>query len=108
MDIMGQVRFAIRGWVAGALATLVMGLIWPLVFPAILRVDHYYGAGPGLPVILLIMLVLVTPAALVGGFIGARVSREGGQSGQRMAAIVGGIIAAVPFGCGALWYFTGW
>jgi hypothetical protein len=105
---MGQVRLAIRGWVAGALATLIMGLIWPLAFPAIVRINHYYGAGPGLPVILLIMLVLVTPAALVGGLIGARVSREGGQSGQRMAAVLGGIIAAVPFGCGALWYFTGW
>ncbi len=105
---MGQFRFAISGWVAGALATLALGLIWPVIFPAILRVNHYYGAGPGLPVILLIMLALVTPAALVGGFVGSRVSKEGGQRAQRMTAVVGGIVAAIPFGCGVLWFFTGW
>jgi hypothetical protein len=101
-------RFAIRGWIAGGLTTLALGLIWPIIFPAILRINHYYGVGPGLPVILLIMLALVTPPALLGGFVGGRVAREGGQSGQRMAAVIGGIIAAVPFGCGALWFFTGW
>jgi hypothetical protein len=101
-------RFAGRGWVAGALAALVVGLIWPAVFPAIVRVNHYYGAGPGLALILVFTILLATPPALLGGLVGAAVSREGGEGSQRTAALVGGIVAALPFACGILWFFTGW
>ena len=40
--------FALTGWVVGAIATVVVGLIWPVIFPAIVLVGHYYGAGPNL------------------------------------------------------------
>jgi len=103
-----QFQFAGRGWVAGALAALVVGLVWPAVFPAILRVNHYYGAGPGLPMILVFTVLSATPSALVGGVVGAAVSREGGEGGQRTAALVGGLVSALPFACGILWFFTGW
>ncbi len=79
-----------------------------MIFPAIVRINHYYGIGPNLPIILLIVAVLISPAALVGGLVGAAVSREGGEGSQRTAALMGGVIAALPFSCGILWFFTGW
>jgi hypothetical protein len=95
------------GWLAGVAATLGLGLLWPAVFPAIVRVNHYYGAGPGLPLIFQVALVLASPAALVGGLVGGRLSKEGGRKDQIMMAAVGGAFLALPFGCWVLWSFTG-
>ena len=45
---------------------------------------------------------------LVGGLIGSRIPREGGQSEQFYMAGIMGIIFSLPFACMILWFFTGW
>ena len=99
--------YAITGWVAGIITTLGLGLVWPIIFPAIVRPERYYGAGPGLLQILGIACLLATPAALIGGVIGSRISVEGGEQGQRLTAIMLGIILSLPCSCYSLWFFTG-
>jgi hypothetical protein len=107
MKLAKPLKFALSGWVAGAGATLILGLLWPIIIPAIVRVNHYYGVGPNLATIIMIVLVVITPAALVGGLIGSRLPREGGQSEQMLVAGVFGILLAMPFACYGLWFFTG-
>lgn len=101
-------RFAIAGWVSGGLATLGVSLIWPAIFPAVVRPERYYGPGPALLVIVLIVVVLVSPAGLIGGVIGSRMPREGGQIEQTIMAAVMGAVLAVPLACLHLWFWTGW
>ncbi len=102
-----SLSYALTGWIAGAVATLVLGLSWPIIFPAIVRPEHYYGAGPGLIPILGIVLVLASPMAAIGGLIGGNLALEGGEGGQRLIAIIFGIIFSFPCNCGGLWFFTG-
>lgn len=107
MKLTASLRFALIGWVAGVLATLILGVLWPRMMPAIINVEHYYGAGPGMPVILAIVVVLASPAALVGGLIGSRIPKEGGRRDQQLGAVVVGILLTMPFACYGLWFFTG-
>jgi hypothetical protein len=102
-----SLSYALTGWIAGVVTTLVLGLSWPIIFPAIVRPEHYYGAGPGLFQILGIVLAIASPAALIGGLIGGNLSVEGGERGQRLIAIIFGIIFSVPCSGGGLWFFTG-
>lgn len=102
-----SLSYAITGWVAGVMSTLGLGLAWPIIFPAIVRPERYYGDGPGLLQILGIVLILATPTALLGGLIGSRLSIEGGERGQRLLAIIFGIIFSAPCGGVGLWFFTG-
>ncbi|MGH2521110.1 MAG: hypothetical protein ACRDH2_01290 [Anaerolineales bacterium] len=108
MKLSRRFLYPFAGWVAGAIVTVGLGFLWPSIFPAIVRIEHYYGAGPGLPVILLIVLILVSPAALVGGLIGSRIPKEGGRGEQLLVAAILGAIMALPFGCWGWWFFTGW
>lgn len=107
MKIGRMILFALVGWVGGGLTTLGLGLVWPAIFPGILRVSPDYGAGPGLPMIIGIVLILASPAALAGGLIGGRLSREGGQSDQIRIAAIGGASLALPFGCLGYWLLSG-
>jgi len=52
-------------------------------------------------------LVIATPAAIIGGFIGSRLPREGGSTEQTLVAVVVGAILAVPFACMSLWLLSG-
>ena len=99
--------FALTGWAGGSVGTIILGLIWPIIFPAIVNVENYYESGPGLLTIILIVLVWSAPAALIGGVIGGRFSVEGGKASQRMFAIVFGLILAIPCASYGLWFFTG-
>lgn len=108
MKLASNLRFALSGWIAGVAATILLGLVWPQIMPAIVNVEHYYGAGPGIWVIMGIVLLLASPAAAVGGFIGSRIPREGGRREQQLAAVVTGIVLAMPFACYGLWFFTGY
>ncbi len=108
MKISQFFSFAILGWFGGALITLILGLLWPVIFPAVIRVDHYYGFGPGLLDIVVYALVFATPAALIGGLIGGRAPKEGGRREQLIAAMIVGGALAIPFGCYGMWVFTGW
>lgn len=102
-----NVSYALTGWLAGLITTLIIGFIWPKIFPGIVNVEHYYGDGPGLITIIGIALLVMSPASLVGGFIGGRVSLEGGEMGQRLIAAIFGIFFTMPFGCAVFMYFTG-
>jgi len=108
MKIPRPLAFALTGWLVGAIATIAIGFFWPKIFPAIVVVEHYYGAGPSILTIMVFSIILASPGGLVGGLIGSRIPREGGQTEQfRMAAIMG-IIFSLPFACMVLWFFTGW
>src|SRR5262245_25322028 len=100
--------FAAAGWAAGVAATLLLGLAWPTAFPGIVNNSHYYGAGPGLPLIILGALVAASPAAAVGGLLGSRIIREGGRTEQMAAAGLAGIFLALPCACLSFWWFTGY
>lgn len=108
MKIPRPLVFALTGWLVGAIATVVVGLSWPAVFPAIVVVEHYYGAGPNLFTIIGFSIILASPGGLVGGLSGSRIPKEGGQNEQFMMAAMMGIIFSLPFACMVLWFFTGW
>jgi hypothetical protein len=108
MKILRPLAFALTGWIAGAIATIGIGLSWPAIFPAIVVVEHYYGAGPSLLTIIVFGIILASPGGLIGGLIGSRIPREGGQTEQFMMAAIMGIIFSLPFACMVLWFFTGW
>ena len=108
MKILRPLVFALTGWAAGAIATVVVGLSWPSIFPAIVLVEHYYGAGPSLLTIIVFGIILASPGGLVGGIIGSRIPREGGQSEQHIMAAILGIVFTLPLACFVLWFFTGW
>ena len=107
MKIPRTFSYAIIGWLAGAATALILVLVWPTIFPAIIRPEHYYGTGPNLLQLLLIALLIMTPAAVVGGIIGGRLSIEGGETGQRVIAIIFAVVFSLPFSCMVLWIFTG-
>ena len=108
MKIPRPLVFALTGWVVGAIAIISVGLSWPAIFPAIVVVEHYYGAGPSLLTIIVFGIILASPGGLVGGLIGSRIPREGGQTEQFLMAAIMGIIFSLPFACMVLWFFTGW
>jgi hypothetical protein len=108
MKIYQSLSYALTGWVAGVVATVGLGFLWPTIFPAIVRIDHYYGAGPGLPMIIAMVTIFASPTALFGGLIGGWIPREGGRTDEFIMAVIFGLLFAVPFACYGLWFFTGW
>jgi hypothetical protein len=108
MKIPRPLVFALTGWLVGAIAVVVVGLSWPSIFPAIVVVEHYYGDGPTLLSIIGFGILLASPGGLLGGLIGSRIPKEGGQREQFYMAGIMGIIFSLPFACMILWFFTGW
>lgn len=108
MKIPRLLVFALTGWLVGAIVVVAVGLSWPSIFPAIVVVEHYYGAGPSLFNIIVFSILLASPGGLAGGLIGSRIPREGGQTEQFYMAGIMGIIFSLPFACMILWFFTGW
>jgi hypothetical protein len=107
MRIRRHLLNAFTGWIAGAGATLLCGLMGLLAFPGLVRANHYAYAIPGLPTVLGVVLLLVSPLALLGGLLGGRLPQEGGQSEQIGAALICGALIALPAACIGLWYFSG-
>jgi hypothetical protein len=103
MTLRDNLLFALTGWAAGLCSILAIALI---IFPVFFGISKSIRALPDLLAFLLVVL-LVSPAALAGGLIGSRVTKEGGRSTQLIMAAVVGIMAAVPLSCIAFWY-TGW
>jgi hypothetical protein len=93
---------------SAVIAIILVGFIWPSIFPAIIRSDRYYGEGPGLIAIVGMAILFASPFSLAGGFIGSRIPREGGASEQFIMAAIAGIGLSLPFACYGLWLFTGW
>ena len=103
MNIREHLLFALTGWVAGIIVVIGIGYI---VFPAVVAGARPLSIAPNL-LILTIVLLIVSPAALVGGLIGGRMPREGGRGSQILLAVIMGIVLAMPFSCLGFWY-TGW
>jgi len=108
MKIPRPLVYALTGWLVGAIAAVAIGFAWPNIFPAIVIVEHYYGAGPSLFNIMVFSILLASPGGLIGGLIGSRIPREGGHREQLYMAGIMGVIFSVPFACMILWFFTGW
>jgi hypothetical protein len=97
MKIPRALLFALTGWVVSVIAIVAFGLYWPTIFPAIIKPEHYYGEGPKFLSIIGLAIIFGSPAALVGGVIGSRVPKEGGQTEQFIMAAIFGVILALPF-----------
>jgi hypothetical protein len=108
MKIPRPLAFALTGWLVSAIAAITIGFSWPKIFPAILIVEHYYGAGPKLFTIILFAVILASPGGLLGGLVGSRIPKEGGLNEQYYMAGIMGILFSLPFACMMLWFFTGW
>jgi hypothetical protein len=94
--------------IAGVISTIVVGLVWPKIFPAIIMLDHYYGAGPSLPIIIGLVAIYSSPAAVFGGMIGGWIPKEGNGSDETILAAIFAVLLSVPLICYGLWFFTGW
>lgn len=108
MKIKQTLSYALAGWAAGVIATIGVGLCWPTIFPAIVRNEHYYGAGPGMPFIIGLVSLFASPVALIAGMIGGWVPKEGGRREEYIMAAIFGVILSIPFICYGFWFFTGW
>ena len=94
---------ALIGWLAGMVSLLVWSFLWPKILPMAGRAS----ALPGNWKMLLVLMLVMTPFALVGGLIGGRLATEGGRRGQFIYASAAGAMMMVVFGSCAFWY-TGW
>ena len=94
---------ALIGWLAGMVSLLVWSFLWPKILPMAGRAS----ALPGNWKMLLVLMLVMTPFALVGGLIGGRLATEGGRRGQFIYAAAAGAMMIVVFGSCAFWY-TGW
>ena len=108
MKLLQLLRFALIGWIAGLLCTLIIGLLWPAIFPGIIRPEDYtVGPALSLPTSIVITMFITSLPALLGGLIGGNLPREGGRREQWFAAALGGIILTIPFGCFNFWLMSG-
>ena len=99
---------ALTGWIAGLTATVALGFTWPIIFPAIINVENYYGDGPGLFAIIGLSALVMTPVSAIAGIMGGRVSKEGGKGSQRLIAIMFAILFTIPVDGLVLLFFTGY
>ena len=107
MQIRQHLLYAAAGWLAGASATLLCGIVGPAVFPGLVQAGHYPNPIPALPLVVVVVLIVVSPLALLAGLVGGRLPSEGGRSEQILVAGVFGALIALPAACVGLWYFGG-
>lgn len=107
-SLLRLLRFALIGLIAGTLFNLALGLLWPAIFPGVVR-PAPDSAAPLLSLLATISIVLVMTSlpALIGGMIGGVLPREGGNRQQAIFAAIGGIIASLPFACFNFWVMSG-
>ena len=91
---------------------LMMQLIWCglglVTCLTMASIDYALLKKLAIPLLILaVILLIVSPAALVGGLVGGRLPKEGGQLGQLIMAAICGIIVAVPLSCAGFWV-SGW
>lgn len=106
--LLKKLRFPLAGWAGGLAAALGLAWLWPAILPALVRVEHYYGVGPSLGQLVGMTLIVTSLPALIGGWLGSRIPREGGPTEQFIMAAVVGAVVTLPFGCLTLWAWTGW
>lgn len=103
MSVRMHLLWAMIGWLAGIGITLGVGFV---IFPALTGADRAVRSAPDLLILGIVMLV-ASPAALAGGLMGGRLSQEGGHRSQLVLAAILGSLFALPFSCAGFWY-TGW
>jgi hypothetical protein len=91
------------GWLAGALLIIILSLV---ISPMIVGGSHSLQ-DPVDRIVLGMVLLGITPFTLLGGLLGGRMSREGGERSQVIMAALAGLALAIPFGCFGLW-LLGW
>jgi hypothetical protein len=106
MNVTPALRHAVLGWAGGAATTLAFGLFLLAAFPGIVRLSPD-GSQPGLPLVFGVALLTATPFAAVGGALGGRVAREGGEAEQRWMAVIFGALLSLPAACFNFWAFGG-
>ena len=103
-----NILFAFRGWLAALVTTVMLGLIWPQIIPGIVHGNHYYGDAMGLPLIILVVFIQVSPLALIAGLIGGNIPKEGGKAEQNLMAMIFGVMLALACGVYGFLSFSGW
>ena len=94
---------ALVGWISGLLIAIGFSYLWHVALPVVDRT----GQGAGIPIILTLILIILTPITIAGGVIGGRLPREGGRNQILIYAAIFGALFAIPFSCFLFWY-TGW
>jgi MFS family permease len=109
MKVAALLRFAFVGWATGVLALILLSVVWPNVLPGFVHYNHYDPTGPAPDLVLIVAVILAAASlpAIIGGMIGGRISKEGGDRQQLIMAGIFGIILALPVGCFGLWLFSG-
>ena len=103
MKIRQLLLFAGAGLLAGAVITIAMGFVF---FPTLMGPIQFSGSAADLLILGLVGLP-TSIAALVGGLVGGRLVNEGGRGGQIIMAIIVGIMLALPVSCIGFWV-TAW
>jgi hypothetical protein len=102
MKINNYLRWALFGWLAGIGALVIIAY---LIMPAV--IGSRPQQNPGSLTLFGFALLLISPAALVGGIVGGKLQYEGGTSSTWAMAALAGACATIPFACLGLWY-SGW
>jgi hypothetical protein len=110
VKVVALLRSAVTGWVAGVLALLLLTAVWPSIFPGFVNYLHYDPAGPppNIPLVVLTIIGVASLPAIIGGVVGGRLPKEGGNRQALLMAGIFGIILAVPVGCFGLYMFSGY
>jgi len=91
---------ALTGWIIGILTTLVLGFLWLNVIPIVDRT----GQGPGLPMVVLALIEMVSPVSIIGGFLGGMIPKEGGRKDQAVYAAILSVFLTAPVALFLFWY----
>jgi hypothetical protein len=98
--IVNHLLNALTVWIIGILTTLVLSFLWLNVIPVVDRT----GQGTGLPMIVLILMGIVSPVSIIGGFLGGMIPKEGGRKDQAIYAAILGAFLTTPFALFLFWY----
>jgi CBS domain containing-hemolysin-like protein len=98
--IVNHLLNALTGWIIGILTTLALSFLWLNVIPVVDRT----GQGPGLPMIVLILIEMVSPVSIIGGFLGGMIPKEGGRTDQTTYAAILSAFLTTPFALFLFWY----
>ena len=82
--------------------TLAWSYLWPKIFP----IEERASALPGGWKLLITIMLIISPFALVGGFLGGRLPKEGGRKEVILYSALFGAIAALLFGTCGFWYLA--
>lgn len=103
MKLRDNLAFAGTGLGAGILAVVLVGYV---IFPMVIG-DGVAQRGGAALLLLGVAMLMIAPAALLGGLLGGRMIMEGGRRSQLIMAALIGLVATIPFACLSLWYL-GW